>query len=89
MPKQLKPWAHTPKLTKEVVTRLTPVTESMKVLIAALADKTLSSDDLKCIILMEYERPWLRRYIVERCFSRIAKLHRLEAERILSQHPRC
>lgn len=86
MSKTLKPWADTPKLTPEKVERLTPVASSMKMLIPALAEGSLDIDDLKSIIIMEYSRPFLRRYIVERCFARLGRLQRVEAENVLNQY---
>jgi hypothetical protein len=85
MSKTLKPWADTPKLTKSEIERLTPVSSSMKTLIPALADRSLDIDDLKKIILMEYDRPFLRRYIIERCFARLGRLERVAAENVLNQ----
>lgn len=83
----IQPWADTPELTDEDVARLAPKRKEMNSLARFLKDNDTSMADVKRIILMEYiTRNWKRDYVVDRCFSRLAKMNRFHAEQQLTKH---
>tara|TARA_R110000824_G_scaffold8441_4_gene38375 strand:- start:845 stop:1177 length:333 start_codon:yes stop_codon:yes gene_type:complete len=82
-----QPWADTPILTDEDVARLAPMRREMNTLASFLKDEDTTMDDIKRIILMEYvTRNWKRDYVVDRCFSRLSRMYRFNAEQELTKH---
>ena len=71
------PWSDTPEVTAADRERLLPILATANTLIKGLAKNDLTPCDIKRMILLEYlgVRAFPRKYVLDRLFSRLAKMY--------------